>query len=49
MKLTEGQKAALRKHAAHHSTKHMGEMRAAMRAGKTFAQAHALAQRKVGK
>ena len=49
MELSERQKAALKKHAAHHSPKHMAEMRAAMRRGQSFAAAHAQAQREVGK
>ena len=49
MELTERQKAALKKHAAHHTAKHLAEMRAAMRRGKSFPAAHAQAQRKVGK
>ena len=47
--MTERQKAALKKHAAHHTPKHMAEMRAAMRRGQSFAAAHAQAQQKVGK
>ena len=49
MQLTERQKAALKKHAAHHTAKHMAAMRAAMRRGQSFQAAHAQAQRKVGK
>ena len=49
MQLTERQKAALKKHAAHHTAKHMAAMRAAMRRGQSFQAAHAQAKRKVGK
>ena len=49
MTLTERQKAALKKHAAHHTPKHMAEMRAALRRGQSLAAAHKHAQRKVGK
>ena len=42
-------KEQLKKHAAHHSVKHMAEMSAALRRGQSFAAAHAQAQRKVGK
>ena len=45
MALTERQKAALNKHAAHHTPKHMAEMRAAMRRGQSFQAAHAQAKR----
>jgi len=46
--LTPRQKKTLQKHSRHHSKKHMAEMRTAMRNGKTFDQAHTMAQRKVG-
>ena len=49
MALTERQTSRLKKHAAHHTPKHMAEMRAAMRRGQSFAAAHAQAKRKVGK
>ena len=49
MALTERQKAALKKHAAHHSARHLAEMRAAMLRGQSLAAAHAQAKRKVGK
>ena len=48
-KLTERQKAALKRHSAHHTKKHMSEMRKAMRAGSTFTAAHKKAMKKVGK
>ena len=47
--LTKKQQATLKKHSAHHSAKHMTEMRKAMRSGKSFTQAHKTAQKKVGK
>lgn len=48
-KLTEAQKKRLKKHSAHHSSKHMAMMKKMMKAGKSFAQAHTAAQKKVGK
>ena len=36
-------------HARHHSLKHMKEMAKDLKSGKTFAQAHNRAMRKVGK
>ena len=48
-KLTAGQEAALKRHKVHHTAKHMTEMRKSMRSGKSFAEAHRLAMRKVGK
>lgn len=47
--LTARQQATLKRHSAHHSSKHMAEMRKSMKAGKTFGQAHKAAMRKVGK
>jgi len=47
--LTARQQATLKRHSSHHSGKHMAEMRKAMKAGKTFGQAHKSAMRKVGK
>lgn len=49
MPLTKAQKAALAKHAPHHTPKHMRSMRAQMAAGKSFSQAHKAAMAKVGK
>tara|TARA_Y100000289_G_C3799039_1_gene87974 strand:- start:351 stop:512 length:162 start_codon:yes stop_codon:yes gene_type:complete len=49
MKLTARQQATLKKHAEHHTSKHMAMMRKEMRAGKTFTQAHKKAQKMVGK
>jgi len=47
--LTARQQATLKRHSAHHSGKHMTEMRKAMKSGKTFGQAHRAAMKKVGK
>mgnify|MGYP003653316130 FL=1 len=49
MALTEQQKNTMKKHSEHHSAKHMSEMKKAMISGKTFTQAHNIAQKKVGK
>ena len=48
-KLTKRQIATLRRHRSHHTKKHMQVMVRAMKEGKTFTQAHKLAQRKVGR
>ena len=48
-KLTKRQTNALRKHRRHHTKKHMKFMRAQMRKGKTFTQAHKAAMKKVGR
>ena len=48
-KLNKTQKKAMNSHARHHSLKHMKEMAKDLKAGKTFAQAHTRAMRKVGK
>jgi|TARA_B100000902_G_C27038633_1_gene778196 hypothetical protein len=48
-KLTTRQKAAMERHAEHHTKKHMAEMRRLMKAGKTFTEAHKMAMKKVGK
>jgi hypothetical protein len=47
--LTARQQATMKRHAEHHSKKHMAEMRKAMKSGKTFTQAHKAALKKVGK
>ena len=39
----------MRKHAKHHSMKHMKDMASSIKKGKTFSQAHKSAMRKVGK
>jgi hypothetical protein len=43
--LTVSQVAALKKHKVHHSAKHMKDMTTAMKAGKTFSQAHTIAKK----
>ena len=43
------QEAALKKHAPHHTKKHMTEMKKLMRAGKTFTESHKVAMKKVGR
>ena len=43
------QRKTMNSHARHHSLKHMKEMAKDLKAGKTFAQAHTRAMRKVGK
>tara|TARA_R110002020_G_scaffold187674_2_gene386184 strand:+ start:441 stop:599 length:159 start_codon:yes stop_codon:yes gene_type:complete len=48
-KLTTKQKALLKKHSDHHSKKHISSMRMNMMLGKTFNEAHNIAQKKVGK
>ena len=48
-KLTIKQQSALKKHAKHHTKKHMASMRSAMRKGKTFTAAHKEAMKKVGR
>ena len=47
--LTMRQKETLKRHAKHHTPKHMASMRAAMRKGKTFGAAHKEAMKKVGR
>lgn len=47
--LKDSQKKMLSKHSVHHSMKHMKEMIALMRKGKTFNQSHKIAMDKVGK
>ena len=46
--LTIRQQNAMKKHSAHHTSKHMKEMKKSMLAGKTFTQAHNIAMKKVG-
>tara|TARA_R110002012_G_scaffold149268_2_gene308276 strand:+ start:1339 stop:1512 length:174 start_codon:yes stop_codon:yes gene_type:complete len=48
-KLTKKQTDVLSRHSEHHTTKHMAEMRKAMKSGKTFTAAHKLAMKKVGR
>ena len=47
--LTARQRKTMNNHARHHSIKHMKEMAKDLKSGKTFAQAHTRAMRKVGK
>ena len=47
--LTDRQKATMKKHSVHHTTKHMASMKKAMLSGKTFTQAHKIAMKQVGK
>tara|TARA_Y100001938_G_scaffold74576_1_gene103376 strand:- start:399 stop:551 length:153 start_codon:yes stop_codon:yes gene_type:complete len=47
--LTDRQKETLKNHKKHHSERHMRMMRKLMRDGKTFTQAHKVAQKEVGK
>ena len=48
-KLNKTQQKAMNRHARHHSLKHMREMAKDLESGRTFAQAHTRAMRKVGK
>ena len=48
-KLTDAQKKKLQDHSKHHTKKHMAMMRMMMMKGKSFADAHAEAKKKVGK
>jgi len=48
-KLTIRQQAALKKHAARHTGKHMSHMKASMKKGDTFTMAHRKAMKKVGR
>tara|TARA_Y100000592_G_scaffold101000_1_gene184425 strand:+ start:7394 stop:7555 length:162 start_codon:yes stop_codon:yes gene_type:complete len=47
--LTARQKSALKRHAPHHTKKHMSEMKKMMLSGKTFTAAHKAAMKKVGR
>tara|TARA_R100000664_G_C2753034_1_gene140409 strand:+ start:208 stop:390 length:183 start_codon:yes stop_codon:yes gene_type:complete len=47
--LSTRQQKTMNRHARHHSLKHMKEMAKDLKKGRTFAQAHASAMRKVGK
>ena len=48
-KLTTRQVQALRKHAKHHTKKHMEYMKRKMGSGLSFTKAHVMAMKKVGK
>ena len=47
--LTKRQQSTMKKHAKHHTGKHMKTMTNMMKRGKTFTQAHKAAQKKVGR
>ena len=49
MALTKKQKDMLAKHKEHHSKKHMDLMKKLMKEGKSFAEAHKIALKEVGK
>ena len=44
--INKKEKKTLKKHKKHHTVKHMSEMKKAMLSGKTFTQAHNIAQKK---
>ena len=48
-KLTKRQQQTLKKHAKHHTKKHMQFMVNSMKRGSTFTKAHKAAQKKVGR
>ena len=48
-KLTDAQKKKLQEHSKHHTKRHMAMMRMMMQRGRSFADAHAEAKKKVGK
>jgi len=47
--LKPGQQKTMKRHAKHHSLKHMRSMARSLKKGSTFAQAHNKAMRSVGK
>ena len=47
--LTTRQKTALKRHAKHHTVKHMASMKKDMMAGMSFTASHKKAMKKVGK
>ena len=47
--LTKRQQETMKKHSKHQSNKHMHMKKKAMLKGKTFTEAHKMAQKKVGK
>lgn len=47
--LTDRQKETLKRHAEHHTPKHMAMMRKLMREGMSFTAAHKKAQKEIGK
>tara|TARA_Y100001937_G_C7077918_1_gene311487 strand:+ start:613 stop:789 length:177 start_codon:yes stop_codon:yes gene_type:complete len=48
-KLTKRQQATMKKHAKHHTKKHIQFMTNSMKRGTSFTKAHKNAQKKVGK
>tara|TARA_Y100001937_G_scaffold5233_1_gene6921 strand:+ start:24 stop:197 length:174 start_codon:yes stop_codon:yes gene_type:complete len=48
-KLTKRQQQTLKRHAKHHTKKHMQYMVNSMKRGSTFTKAHKAAQKKVGR
>ena len=48
-KLTKRQQQAMKKHAKHHTKKHIQMMTNSMKRGNSFSKAHKNAQKKVGK
>jgi len=48
-KITKRQADSLKKHSAHHTKKHISEMKKLMEQGKTFSRSHKIAISKVGK
>ncbi len=47
--LTKSQQNAMKKHAKHHTKKHMQYMTNSMKRGTSFSKAHVNAQKKIGK
>ena len=47
--LTKRQQDTMKKHAVHHTGKHMTMMANMMKRGKTFTQAHKATQKKIGR
>ena len=47
--LNASQQGAMKRHAKHHTAKHLRSMVTAMKKGKTFTQSHKIAMKKVGK
>jgi len=47
--LTKRQISAMRRHARHHTAKHLRSMVRSMKRGRTFTQSHKSAMRKVGR
>ena len=47
--LNNRQQSAMKRHAKHHTAKHIKSMVASMKKGQTFTQSHKTAMKKVGK